>query len=230
MADVVDRWTVRGISRATQRKAADLAARADVTLGVWLSRLIDSAAGSADIAPDIACEIASRLARHETILCDVLDRLAALESGGNASLSVTTAKADIEPILPVDAVDPELVPVPSEAIPTEPLPEALPSPDLATIEPTEPQADATSDPTPLPEVVMPPATPLTPIDAKHLKTRVERTINGGLISASALDRLADIPNGTIGSWLRRLTINADHLPKIAAALDELSAGRPIGND
>ncbi|CAK0772774.1 hypothetical protein WCLP8_4930003 [uncultured Gammaproteobacteria bacterium] len=51
MTDAADRWTVRGISRTAQRTAADLAVKADVTLGQLITRLIEQAADSADVPP-----------------------------------------------------------------------------------------------------------------------------------------------------------------------------------
>ena len=68
MTDKSDRWTVRGIAPETRRKAADMAAKADKSLGRWLSDLIDHAAdmaAPADTPPNIIGELTARLERLE---------------------------------------------------------------------------------------------------------------------------------------------------------------------
>jgi hypothetical protein len=67
-ADKSDRWTVRGIGAATRRKAADMAAKADIPLGRWLSRLIEHAADKSDMADvpaDVYGAVLARLERLE---------------------------------------------------------------------------------------------------------------------------------------------------------------------
>ena len=98
MANAADRWTVRGVSRATQRKALALARNAGEPIGVLLSRLIDNAADSAalaDIPSDALGAITNRLARHEHILVELLDRIASLENRPESNID---AKATGEPL------------------------------------------------------------------------------------------------------------------------------------
>ena len=66
-ADPSERWTVRGIGPDTRRKAADMADKADVTLGQWLSRLIERAADKATVADVQADDLALMLARLERL-------------------------------------------------------------------------------------------------------------------------------------------------------------------
>ena len=66
-ADKSDRWTVRGIGAATRRKAADMAAKADVPLGRWLSQLIEQAADKSDMADVPADALGPVLARLERL-------------------------------------------------------------------------------------------------------------------------------------------------------------------
>lgn len=73
-----DRWTVRGVPKETQRAALAAARAADRPLGPWLAELISTA--TAGSRPGDMGAIADRLARHEHILVDLLDRLAVLES------------------------------------------------------------------------------------------------------------------------------------------------------
>ena len=62
-ADPSDRWTVRGIGPDTRRKAADMAAKADIPLGRWLSQLIERAADKSDMTDIPADDLATVLAR-----------------------------------------------------------------------------------------------------------------------------------------------------------------------
>lgn len=66
-ADKSDRWTVRGIGAATRRKAADMAAKADIPLGRWLSQLIEQAADKSDMADVPADALGPVLARLERL-------------------------------------------------------------------------------------------------------------------------------------------------------------------
>lgn len=66
-ADKSDRWTVRGIGAATRRKAADMATKADMPLGRWLSRLIEQAADKSDMADVPGAVFGAVLARLERL-------------------------------------------------------------------------------------------------------------------------------------------------------------------
>ncbi len=90
-ADKSDRWTVRGIGADTRRKAADMAAKADIPLGRWLSRLIEQAADMADMADvpaDVFAGIVARLERLERVVF-VADRSDAADINSSEPLCPT---------------------------------------------------------------------------------------------------------------------------------------------
>ena len=61
---MTDKWTVRGISQETRRRAAMLARAADQPIGAWLTTLIASTPDKSDNASD-AATFAARLDRLE---------------------------------------------------------------------------------------------------------------------------------------------------------------------
>lgn len=102
-----DRWTVRGIAPETRRKAADMAAKADKSLGRWLSDLIDHAAdmaAPADTPPNIIGELTARLERLERAVFPV-------------AVVATQPTLDPTPIA-TDAPSPETAPETTLAAPT----------------------------------------------------------------------------------------------------------------
>jgi hypothetical protein len=88
-ADKSDRWTVRGIAPETRRKAADMAAKADMPLGRWLSRLIEHAADKSDMADVPADVFGAVLARLERLERAVF--VAAMSDTADAGATVTIA-------------------------------------------------------------------------------------------------------------------------------------------
>ena len=94
-ADKSDRWTVRGIGADTRRKAADMAAKSDMPLGRWLSRLIEQAADKSDMADvpaDALGPVLERLERLEraVFVADMADK-----SDTGATVTVVLDMADM---------------------------------------------------------------------------------------------------------------------------------------
>ncbi len=94
-ADKSDRWTVRGIGAATRRKAADMAAKADMPLGRWLSRLIEQAADKSDMADVPADTLALVLARLERLERAVFVAATADMADIGAAVTIAPAMADM---------------------------------------------------------------------------------------------------------------------------------------
>ena len=92
-ADKSDRWTVRGIGAATRRKAADMAAKADMPLGRWLSRLIEQAADKSDMADVPGAIFGAVLARLERLerAVFVADMAGTADTGATVTIALDTA-------------------------------------------------------------------------------------------------------------------------------------------
>ena len=78
-ADRAGRWTVRGVAAGLQKAAGDAARARDLTLGQWLTEVVEGALGGADARPPAAAAagwseaIERRLDRLERAVFDRQD-------------------------------------------------------------------------------------------------------------------------------------------------------------
>ena len=81
---------------------------------------------------------------------------------------------------------------------------------------------------PTPEKVAAPIATTTeaapPFDQKRLKARVEKAIARGVMTVGKLAALADVPSSSLRGWLKGRAFAAEHLPKVAAAMNDLMGG------
>jgi hypothetical protein len=107
MADKAqDRWTVRGVPLAAQRKASKAAKAQGITLGKWLVKAIEAALGQPSASPVPETSVTARLEALEA-------RVKALEHGTGQAGPQTVVEAAGEPLEAGEAL--ELVEAAGEA-------------------------------------------------------------------------------------------------------------------